>query len=1224
MNRSMWKTTLREIRASLGRYLAILAIIALGVGFFSGLKVTGPSMVKVADSFLKDHRLFDYRLISTLGLTGDDVAAICSAEGVRTAAGAYQADAVVTNGSSESAVRFHSLSTDINTPSLTAGRLPEHSGEALADARFCSESMIGQTITLADSNSEDNLDNFKRRDFTVVGLAYSPIYLNYERGTTSVGNGSLSYFCFILPEDFDIEVFTDIYVKADADPYIYSDEYNALKDSLKPSMETLLTERALIRYNGLYSDADGELEDARKELNDAEQKLADAHKEIEDGKVEIADGEKELEDARAEIADKETEIADAEKEIAENEQKLLDAEKEIAENEEKLLDAEKEIAENEDKLADAEREIAENEKTLSDGEKEIAENEKLISDGEKELADGKAQLDEAAKQISDNEALLAAAAEELADKEKLINDSETELVKNETLLDEAYEQLAASKQELLAAKDGMIAMGYPEEAVMAQLAEQFAAAEAAKAELDANSAALAAARTELEAGKAALETGKSEYAEGLEALKAGKAEYTKNLTAYESAKKDLESGRKELEDAKAKAKEGRIELDDAKRKVADGRRELEDAKREVADGRKELEDAKREVADGWAELNDGKAELEDGKQKLAEARIEIADGEKELEDARQELADGEAELSDKEQEFYDAKAEFEDAEKELADFKEPSTYVLTRDENIGYACFENDSKIVDGIAVVFPVFFFLVAALVCVTTMSRMIEEQRTQIGVLKALGYSSGTIMAKYLIYSGSAALFGGVGGFFFGCWLFPTVIWEVYGLMYGFADLKYLFDPVLFVISITVALICSAGTTFISCRYDLSRVAAELIRPKSPKSGKRILLERVGFIWKRIKFLHKVSIRNIFRYKGRFIMMLLGIGGCAGLLLTGYGIRDSITEIADEQYTRILIYDEMVNFSEALTFDELEAFKDNFGDSLETFMPILQFSADPVDRGSIRSVNMIVLESDRNWTDLIKLHDKKTGEQLSFPGKGEVILTHNAAKVYSVSVGDMITFRDSDFNEYSLKVSGICDNYFNSYAYISVETYDPAALTSPYKSAFVNIKEGVDLHEAAAAFMNYDKVASVNVNADTLDMFSKMMKTMNYIVVLVIFCAAALAFIVLYNLTNINITERIREIATIKVLGFYANETAAYVFRENLALTAIGAVVGIPIGIWLHSYVMSNIKIDMVTFDVHINPPSYLYAILYTFAFALFVDFVLYFKLKRIDMAESLKSIE
>ncbi len=1144
MNRSMWKTTLREIRASLGRYLAIFAIIALGVGFFSGLKVTGQAMVKVTDDYLSEHSFYDYRLISTLGLEEADTKALRRVTGVRSASGAYHADAVVTNGSNEVAVSFLSITPDINTPSLTAGRMPAASGEAVADARFCSESMIGRTITLADSNPDDNLEHFARRDFTIVGLAYSPLYLNYERGTTSVGNGSVSYFCLILPEDFDFEVYTDIYVKMDEDPYIYSDDYKNFKDANKPVMEDALTERAGIRYNRLYSDADGELADARAELADAEQKLADAHKEIEDGKQEIADGEKELADARAEISDNEAKLADAEKEIAENEQKLIDAEK------------------------------------------EIADNEKLISDGEKELADGKNKLDEAAKQIGENEAALASAADELNEKEQLIAAGEKELDAGEQQLNEAFAQLQENEQELLTAKAAIMAMGLPEEAAMAQLSEQFAALDTAKAELEANKTALANARAELEAGRTALAAGRSEYEAGLEALNSGKAEYEKNLAAYESSKDDL------------------------------------------TNGRKELEDAKREVADGWAELNDGKAELEDGRLKLADAKAEVADGEAELEDARKKLADGEAELADKEQEFYDAKAEFKDAELQLADFKEPTTYVLTRDENIGYACFENDSKIVDGIAVVFPVFFFLVAALVCVTTMSRMIEEQRTQIGVLKALGYSSGTIMAKYLIYSGSAALMGGVGGFFLGCYAFPTIIWKVYGLMYGFTPIRFLFNPVLFTVSIAVALICSAGTTFISCRYDLSRVAAELIRPKSPKSGKRILLERVGFIWKRIKFLHKVSIRNIFRYKGRFVMMLLGIGGCTGLLLTGYGIRDSITEIADEQYTRILVYDEMVNFSEALTYDEIDDFKNEFAGSLSEFMPILQFSADPVDTGSIRSLNMVVLESDRNWTELLKLHDKKTSEQLPFPAQGEVIVTHNAAKINNLTVGSTITFRDSDFNEYTLKVSGICDNYFNSYAYISADTYMNFRPAEPplsiYKSAAVNIKDGTDLHEAAAAFMNHDKVASVNVNADTLDMFSKMMKTMNYIVVLVIFCAAALAFIVLYNLTNINITERIREIATIKVLGFYPNETAAYVFRENLALTALGAAVGIPIGIWLHKYVMSNIKIDMVTFDVHINPPSYLYAILYTFAFALLVGFVMFFKLKRINMAESLKSIE
>lgn len=357
---------------------------------------------------------------------------------------------------------------------------------------------------------------------------------------------------------------------------------------------------------------------------------------------------------------------------------------------------------------------------------------------------------------------------------------------------------------------------------------------------------------------------------------------------------------------------------------------------------------------------------------------------------------------------------------------------------------------------------------------------------------------------------------------------------------------------------------------------------------------------------------------------MMLLGIGGCTGLLITGFGIRDSISEIADEQYGQIQVYDESLTFSDEMTDSDLKAFEQKYSDSLAAFMPVYQTSLDPVGTDSIRSVTLITFAHEDGWLDVIKLHDAD-GTQLEYPGTGEVILAQNTAKINNVKTGDTISFTDSDHNLYTLKVSGICDNYFNSFAYISADTYTGIFNTAPpYKSALTLIKSDFDLHEAAAAFLNDEKVSAVSVSADTLNMFSKMMQSMNYIVVLVTACAAALAFIVLYNLTNINITERIREIATIKVLGFYPGETAAYVFRENLALTALGAVCGIPIGIWLHGFVMSNIKIDMVSFDVHINTVSYLYSFLFTFAFAAFVDFVMFFKLARINMAESLKSIE
>jgi len=935
MNRNMWKTTLREIRSSLGRYLAIFAITALGVGFFSGLKVSREAFVDAGNSFTEKTGMFDFRLVSTLGLTDGDVEAAEELAVVGHAYGAFQADAIVTDGNRDYTVRFHSLDENVNKADIKYGRLPQKAGEAVVDGRYYSGSDIGKHIVISDENSKETLDAFETKEYEIVGVAFSPLYLNYERGTTSVGNGSIACF-FLVPGDcFSSEVYTDIYLTLKDDYYLYSEEYSERIDLEKNNLEVFLKERADKRYDGLYADAKTELDNAKAELQDAEDKLQKGREDIENGKREIADKLKEIEDG-----------------------------------------------------------------------------------------------------------------------EELVEQKEIELAAAAFLLPE--ENLAAAKEELGAYKE------------------------------------------------------------------------------------------------------------------------------KLAKGREAVEAASKEIENAEKELNEKTAEYEEAKGKL------------------------------------------EEGEEELAGFKRPSTFVLTRNENVGYVCFENDSKIVDGIAVVFPVFFFLVAALVCITTMSRMIEEQRTQIGVLKALGYGDASIMAKYMIYSGSAAVTGCVAGFFLGCKAFPAIIWKVYGLMYGFTEVRFVFNVWLFIISLAVSLLCSVGTTWFSCKKDLRKKAAELIRPKAPGNGRRIFLEKLTFIWKRLSFLRKVSIRNVFRYKGRFVMMLLGIGGCAGLLVTGYGIRDSITGIADEQYTKILVYDELINFTEEKNEEELKLFSSRHEKYIEDYLPVFTTSVDPVDTGAFRAATLTVLQKEEGWRNVLHLHDGE-GRELAYPAKGEVILTSNVASINNVEVGDTIIFRDSDYNEFKLRISGVCENFFNSYAYIDATTYEEVTGRNvPYKSAFVGVSEGMDLHEASAEFMNDGDVRSVSVNADTREMFTKMMQTMNYIVVLVIVCAAALAFIVLYNLTNINITERIREIATIKVLGFYSGETAAYVFRENMALTVIGALFGLPIGIALHRYVMSNIKIEMVTFDVKVNGITFVYAVLYTIIFALFVDFVMYFRLAKINMAESLKSIE
>ena len=555
--------------------------------------------------------------------------------------------------------------------------------------------------------------------------------------------------------------------------------------------------------------------------------------------------------------------------------------------------------------------------------------------------------------------------------------------------------------------------------------------------------------------------------------------------------------------------------------------------------------------------------------------------------------------------------------------EKPDTYVLGRDTNIGYVCFESDSNIVEGIANVFPVFFFLVAALVCITTMNRMVEEQRTQIGVLKALGYGEFTIITKYMFYSGSAALAGALIGFLGGTWIFPRVIWTAYGIMYRLEPLVYVFDGTLAVISLLVALFCSVGTTWLSCRMELSEVAAQLMRPKAPKAGKRVFLERIPFIWKRLKFLKKVSVRNIFRYKKRLVMMVLGISGCTALLVTGFGIKDSIANVASQQFGEIQTYDLSISFSEEMTKEDTTWLEEQ-GIMDDQYALVMEKTMDIVTDAGRKSVNLVVLKDSDSMSSYINLH-RADGEPIAFPGAGEVVLTEKIAENLKVGVGDTITLQDDKMESIVVKVSGISRNFVYNYAYIDNATYlDNMGGLPEYRTAYLNLLEEQDAHVLAAALMKGENVTGVTVNADTMERFDSMMKSLDLIVVVVILCAAGLAFIVLYNLTNINITERIREIATIKVLGFYPRETSSYVFRENTLLTAMGTVVGLVLGYFLHRFVMSQINIDMIAFDVHILPISYLYSVILTFLFAWLVNRMMSGKLEKISMTESLKSVD
>ena len=964
MKNLLFKSTLREIKSSLGRWVAILAIIALGIGFFAGLKACKPSFTETANTYLHEQNFFDFQLISTLGLEDEDVEIIEEVFYVGEAEGTYSADVLVSLGNEEKGeigTKFLTISKEINIPSLVAGKMPTKANQCLGDSIYFTEDDIGKKIKISKNNTDTTLDLLAYDTYTITGIADSPLYMNYERGSTSVGDGTVSAFVMLPKSGFSSEVYTEIYVTLADSPYIFTDEYKEATEEAKPALEEALKVCSQRRYDSIIDEAKAELDAAEKE---------------------IEEGKEELKNAEAEISS-----------------------------------------------------------------------------------------------------------------------SEGYLYKFQTLINNGLSRY---------------------EAAMSIMEEQ---------------------RTQ----------------------------------AYSNLEKYHDLGLLSDED---------------------------------------YEEQKNTLDEHY---KTGMDDLEEFESELYWAEDSVNDGVNQIEDAKDQIASGKAEISK-------AEAEVAKARKELNKVEHPVNYVLGRETNIGYACFDSDISIVDGIAKVFPIFFFLVAALVCMTTMSRMIEEQRTQIGVLKALGYDRNQILGKYIFYSGSSAIIGGVGGFFIGTYLFAWVIWEAYGMMYGFADITFVVDIPLGILALGVALLCSVGTTIYSCYSELSQVPAQLIRPKAPASGKRIFLEKIPFLWNRLKFLQKVSIRNVFRYKKRFFMMVLGICGCTALLVAAFGVNDSVKNVVAMQYDEISHVDYTVSFNHSLSADEEKEFAKEVDEHIDDCLFLYTGTVDARVDGEVKTINLVVKDKADDISPFVDLH--QGDRAIKYPKKGEGVLNTNIANALGIKVGDELTVYDSDNNELTVTISDLCDNYVFNYLYITDETYEANWDKKPeVNSAYVVKTDGEDAletHEVGAILMDANNVSSVSSSEDFKNRIENIMESLDYVILLIIACAGALAFIVLYNLTNINITERIREIATIKVLGFYPKETSTYVFRENLILTAISALVGLPLGKWLHNFVMTQIQVSLMNFDIRVAPLSYGLALIGTFVFATIVNLVMRKKLDKISMTESLKSVE
>lgn len=1163
MSSKMWKSTFREIKQSFGRFMAIFAITALGVSLFSGLKVIEPAMVKTTDEYFKEKNFYNYRVLSELGFEEADLEFLSKQEDVLFAEGIVSFDMLCSlQEESAQVIKIYNVPEQINGIELLFGRMPETARECVVDSSMYGEESIGKTVVLSPDNQEEDLDNFKVTEYKIVGIAQASNYIQFERGNTSLGNGKIAGFMYIPKEAFDVEFYTEILVKLDENHKIYSDEYDAYMDEKEPVWEVLAEDAAMGRYDRLMADAEEELSDAKQELADGK-----------------AEGEEELEDARIELADAYKELTDAENEIADAKQELADGRAELEEGRKELDDAEYELGYNRVMLERAQEEVEENWELLKSKSAEL-------SEGKRQLEAGQAELDAKSKPLYEFLAL-----------QKYVKELLVEVKQFSDEYDPAHWAIS-QEQELLAY-----------EAQVKELQDQLGAIQSQGQQLNGN------------ASGTGLGNVPDATAVRIQTLSVT-LQMIDDALEQQSLQQDIAGNLGLIEQAQAEIDANRALLEDGERQLDSAEEQLEEAEREIAEGFEQIEDGIKEWQKGMREWSKGQAELLEGEAELADAEKELADGWAEYYDGLEEYEEGYQEFLT---EIADAEEKIADAEEEIADIEEPDSFILGRETNIGYVCMENDSSIVDGIANVFPVFFYAVAALVCMTTMNRMIEEQRTQIGVLKALGYSEASIMGKYLFYSGTAAISGCLFGYFFGTWFFPLVIWFAYSSMYDVADIAYVFDAGVLIFSLVVSILCSMGVTFVSCKNELTEVAAELMRPKAPKAGKRIFLEYIPFIWKPMKFLHKVSYRNVFRYKKRFFMMVIGISGCTGLLVTGFGVQDSIANIANDQYDRIQVVDINVMLADEVTEATERLIENIAGDRVTEYAYVMEKSIDLVTDEAVKSLSLVAIDESEDISPYVILPDEKTGEVLEYPGEGECILTDKLANTYDLQVGDTIVFRDEDNHEMELKLSGIAENYLYNFVYITTQTYEKClGEKAEIKTIYMNLAEGVDPHQMTADLMKEDEIASASVSSDAKNRFSSMIESLDLLVVVIIICAGFLAFIVLYNLTNINITERIREIATIKVLGFYKNETASYVFRENLILTAFGAILGLGLGKLFHAFVMTQVQVEQVSFDVRVLPRSYLFSIALTFVFALVINLFMTGKLEKVSMTESLKSVD
>lgn len=1229
MTRSYRKNIRRTFKHTKSRFIAIFSIIALGVGFLAGLNATPVDMKESMEAYMDDANFYDIRIVSTLGLTDDDISALAAIDGVKDVQPAYNADLLVQTGDDTVVARAHSLpittgkeetekstsslSTDGNTATnaqdtinklfLVDGHMPEKSGECVVEAGandMASAYPIGSKLVISPEN-EDLDSKLSTTEYEVVGIVHSANYFSFEREPASVGNGRVNLLMYLLPEDYAFTAYTEIYLTVDGALAANSlgDDYDPLVDTVKNKIEAIQELRCQTRYDEIYDEAQQKIDDAWDSYYEAKE---EADQKLSDAKAELTDGEKELADGQTEYEQGEADYADALSQIAENEQKLADGEIQLGDARRKLQEADARISNNETLLEQNEAKLNAAKTELDKGQAQYDNGMNAYQSGKKQLDDGQVQLDAAKKQL-------------------------------DTAKESYQSGLAGCAQGMTSllpsmtadGLDGFLAFlsdkGYGAPQTTTAFLQDMAEYGVSLPTVSANSAEAAY----LEQGISQLLPAISQLYSARESITAGQSTYDANAAKLKENKKLLADSKEELSKARQKLQKGQKQYEDGKKQLENGKKQLSSAKAMLAGSWATLSGKQTELTDGLSQISDAKSSLKDARSRLDDAKATIAENAQKLADGKISYEDAKKEADEK---LADARQEIEDGQADLDTLEMPKWYIWGRDKNISYSSFTANIDKLNAITTVFPIFFFLVAALVVSTTMTRMVEEERLQIGTMKALGYSAKTIMQKYILYALAASVSGTLVGLAVGFKAFPSIIWSAYEMMYYMPAIATPWRLSQALFSGGTLTVLSLLVTALTCRSSLSETPAALMLPRAPKAGKRILLERITPLWRHFPFSWKVTCRNLFRYKKRFWMTVIGVAGCTSLLIAGFGISDSLNAIITKQYEDIFHYDLMtvVTEEDALTqgavqeylFDNPSVFSDSLAVSIQSTRQEI--------KNSEADVYLMIPKDLSSFGSFVDLHERVSRKATPLQEDG-IIITEKLAKTLGIQAGDSITLQNEDEEKASFTVTGVCEHYVSNYVYMSATTYEAGFQKAPvYNAAISKMPDDSQTvrDQVSAVLLDNDHVASLTFTADNVKQVLNMLNSIDAVVVLIIVCAAGLAFVVLYNLSNINVAERVKEIATIKVLGFYDREVDSYVNRESYALTGIGIFFGIFGGIALHKFVITTVEVDAVMFGRSLRPVSFLYAVLLTLLFSIIVSLVIGRSLKKVSMVESMKAPE